>query len=122
MEDFVNSLGVAGDVFFDDILLTNQVADPVDAIGSLVELILELNLHQGISNSLDAKLNAALNALDDMNENNDGAAVNSLIAFINAVEAQRGNEIEEADACGLIQAADEIIVALGGISSGSTCL
>lgn len=59
---------------------------------------------------------------NDMNENNDVAAINSLYAFINALEAQRGNKITEADACSMIQAADQIIVTLGAASSGSSCL
>ena len=45
----------------------------------------------------------------DLNENNDVAAVNSLEAFINAVQAQRGNKIPEADADALIAAAQQII-------------
>jgi len=36
-------------------------------------------------------------------------AINTLEAFINAVEAQRGNKIQEADADTLIAAALEII-------------
>jgi hypothetical protein len=58
-------------------------------IENLVAIVISLNLHLGISNSLDAKLSSALNALDDLNENNDVAAIDSLNAFINAVEAQR---------------------------------
>jgi hypothetical protein len=68
-----------------------------------------LNLQKGISNSLDAKLGTALNALDDINTNNDDAAINTLEAFISAVEAQRGKEISEPDADGLIQAGVNII-------------
>ena len=37
------------------------------------------------------------------------AAINSLEAFINAVEAQRGNKIPEADADTLIAAVQQII-------------
>ncbi len=54
-------------------------------------------------------LNAAFGALEDENENNDAAAVNTLEAFINAVEAQRGKKIPEAEADALIAAAQEII-------------
>jgi hypothetical protein len=50
----------------------------------------------------DAKLDAALNALADMNTNNDSAAINSLQSFINAVEAQRGKQISEEEADFLI--------------------
>jgi hypothetical protein len=45
----------------------------------------------------------------DLKENNDGAAVNALEAFINEVEAQRGNKIPEDEANALIQAVQKII-------------
>jgi len=85
-----------------------------DAIPNLVTQVLKLNIKTGISNSLDAKLNAALGALDDINTHNDGAAVNALQAFINAVQAQSGGQIDEADADALINAAQQIIDALRG--------
>jgi len=92
-----------------DVVFTTYIEDPEKAIEALIEAIISLNLQQGISNSLDAKLGAALNALDDVNTNNDVAAINALEAFINAVEAQSGDKIPEADADGLIQAAVNII-------------
>ena len=104
--------------FFGSVVITSRTP----TIGDLVEQVLALNIDNGISNSLDAKLSAALSAIDDMNAGNDVAAINSLMAFINAVEAQRGKKIEEGDACDLIQSADAIIVQLGGTSSGSSCL
>lgn len=81
----------------------------------IVQQILGLNLQQGIENSLDAKLSSALNALDDMNDNNDVAAVNSLEAAINAIEAQRGNKIPTADADALIQAIQDVIDLLNSV-------
>ena len=51
----------------------------------------------------------SIEKLEDGNAKNDKAAVNSLEAFINAVEAQRGKKIPEADADDLIAAAQEII-------------
>ena len=59
-------------------------------------------------------MGATLKALDDMNQNNNAAAVNGLQAFINAVEAQRGVHISSADADALIAAAEQIIALLGG--------
>lgn len=85
---------------------------PAELIEELVNIVIGLNLHQGISNALDAKLDTALSALDDMNENNDVAAINSLNAFINSVEAQRGNKITNEDADALIAAAQAIIAEL----------
>ena len=77
----------------------NYQANPmVDEILCLVLTVEDMNIQSGISNSLDAKLNAALNALDDLKSNNDIAALNSMDAFANAVEAQRGKQISEVDA------------------------
>jgi hypothetical protein len=67
-----------------------------------------MNLQNGIENSLDGKLDAALNALDDLNEKNDAAACNSLAAFTNAVEAQRDNQITSAQADQLVASAQHI--------------
>ncbi len=64
--------------------------------------------------SLDAKLDAAQQAINDLNENNDAATINSLQAFINAVEAQRGNQITDKQANELIARAQEIIDSLSG--------
>lgn len=89
-----------------------EPADPTELLMDLAQDVIDLNLQQGISNSLDAKLDAAMQALDDINENNDAAAINTLEAFINAVEAQRGNKIPEADADALIAAVQEIITLL----------
>jgi parallel beta-helix repeat protein len=84
-----------------------------EGIIQLVAEVMALNLQNGIENSLDAKLDAALHALDDVNANNDAAALNAINAFINAVEAQSGNKIpNEADANALIDIANEIIVGL----------
>jgi parallel beta-helix repeat protein len=75
----------------------------------LVNEVIELNLQQGITNSLDAKLNAVKKALEDFNENNDGSAVNALSAFISAVEIQSGSKIPETEADALINKAQRII-------------
>jgi len=87
---------------------------PEQAILNLIDTVEEMNLQQGIDNSLDAKLDAAANALDDVNQNNDEAAINSLNAFINAVEAQRGSKLTNEQADTLIGAATDIITMLGG--------
>jgi hypothetical protein len=82
------------------------------ALNTLVNQVIALNLQRGISNSLDAKLQAALAALEDVNVHNDGAAINSLNAFINAVLAHRGNQIPTTDADNLIAAAQQLITLL----------
>ena len=48
----------------------------------------------------------------DVNANNNVALINTLQAFINAVEVQRVNKITEGDADALIAAANEIIAML----------
>jgi hypothetical protein len=90
----------------------SQFQDPLNAIGILIETVLSLNLQQGISNSLNAKLEAALQALDDVNANNNVAAITTLEAFINAVEAQRGGWISDTDAEELIAQTIAIIAIL----------
>ena len=85
------------------------LTDPAQAIVALVSAVEHLNIQHGILNSLDAKLDAAVNALDDVNENNNVAAVNSLQAFINAVQTQDGSKIETEDAAALIADAQLII-------------
>jgi hypothetical protein len=86
-----------------------SVSDPKELLNALVTTVIGLNLQQGIENSLDAKLSNALQALDDVNENNDVAAVNGINAFISAVEAQRDNKIPGADADALIADAQQIL-------------
>jgi parallel beta-helix repeat protein len=75
----------------------------------LTEQVVVLNLHESINNGLDVRIETALGALDDVNDRNDVGAVNSLRAFINAVEALPGDEISEEDADVLMTAAQQII-------------
>lgn len=90
----------------------DAATDPVTAIAGLALVVLDLNLPQGIENSLNAKLNSALKVLNDPNTGNDVAAINSLQAFINAVEAQSGKKITAKDATTLIDAANGIVAKL----------
>jgi hypothetical protein len=106
--DTVNNIICAEVTSFSQFVVANLFT-PVELIEFLVDQVLDLNLQQGIENSLDAKLDAAEKALEDLNQNNDIAAINTLEAFISAVEAQRGNQIPAADADALIASAQEII-------------
>lgn len=90
------------------ITLTTDSVDSVAALEALQSSVVEMNLQSGIENSLDAKLDSALNALDELNANNDAAACHSLQAFICAVEAQRGDKITSTQADRLIAAAQQI--------------
>ena len=88
------------------------VITPSEATVNLIDQVDSLYLQQGIDNSLDAILDTALQALDDMNQNNDVAAVNAMQAFINAVEAQRGKKLTTTEADALIADAQAIIEAI----------
>jgi len=104
--------GLIDEIRISDVALSPNkflFASPSALLNNLIGFIIDLNLNKGISNSLDAKLDSALSALDDANENNDISAVNKMQAFINAVEAQRGNKISDSDANDLIMAAQDII-------------
>jgi hypothetical protein len=86
--------------------------EPLEMLAELGEMVEGLGLSEGVESSLLAKLDAAVGVLEDDNEKNDGAAVNILGAFINAVSAQSGKKISEVDADALIAEAAAIIEAL----------
>ena len=83
------------------------------SVASLIEQlivdVLDINLANGVANSLDAKLDNALDAwfADNAEQRND--VINKMEAFINAVEAQRGKKIGDADADYLVGQAQVII-------------
>jgi hypothetical protein len=87
------------------------VVDPVDVVEDLVLMVMIVNEENEIPNSsLETKLNAALNTLDDVNENNDVAAINTLGNFIDSVIRQRNRgDIPPLDAQDLIDAAQSTI-------------
>ena len=88
------------------------VATPAEAIASLADDLANLDLHQGIENSLDSKLSSALSALDDVNLNNDAVALHALRAFMNQVDAQRGKKIDHEEADRLISQVELILESL----------
>ena len=78
----------------------------MDLIGDIIETITVMNLDNCISNSLDAKLDAALGALQDMIESNDVAICNSIQALENAINAQTAGKISEDQAAELFAGVD----------------
>lgn len=86
--------------------------DPGDIVRALVKKIVDINIDNNMSNAIDDKFNAALAALDDTNEHNDVAAVNSLYALIYSTEAQRGTVLTETEADAIIEATQTTIDAL----------
>jgi hypothetical protein len=85
-------------------------ADPEEAIGDLRTEIAGLGLAAGISTSLDAKLRAALIALDAGDDSTACAALSDLIDFTNA---QRGKKISVTQADMIVASAGEIRNAIG---------
>jgi len=84
-------------------------ATPARAMQDLIDTVELMNLQQGIDNSLDAKLTAALDALEAVNAGQREDAINKLNAFINEVEAQREKKITNEQADCLIAKATAII-------------
>ena len=85
---------------------------PERALADLIEKVLSMNLQSGISSSFDAKLAAAINALDGNRDQNDVAAIGAMSAFIDAVNSQRGKRLTSVQADSLIWEAQLIILAL----------
>ena len=81
-------------------------SDPAEEILELLDTVESMNLQQGINNSLNAKLNAAMAAME---RGNTQAATNVLKALIHQVEAQRGKKITNEQADILVAAAQAII-------------
>jgi hypothetical protein len=75
---------------------------------SLIALVQSFNLAQGITNSLDAKLQNVLDALSAANAGNRADACNRLAAFINNVSAQSGKQLTIDQANQLIAKANRI--------------
>ena len=75
----------------------------------LTGIVSGLNLPQGTEDGLLSKITAVGQNLSDGNQNNNGAAINALEAFINQVNARRGKDISAEDADKLISIAQTII-------------
>jgi hypothetical protein len=80
------------------------------ATTNLLKQVNDAGLDQGTQNSLDSKLQAAI---DSFNQGNTTAAKNQLAAFLNEVSAQSGKKIDAALADALSASAQEILNAIG---------
>lgn len=87
---------------------------PEEDIEELIADVEGMNLQQGLDNSLDAKLTAALEALEALNAGQRNDAVNKLNAFINEVEAQQGKKLTSEQADYLIAEVQAIIDGIQG--------
>ncbi len=87
----------------------DQITIPAEGICELIKLVESFNLQQAIENSLDAKLQNVLAALVAANAGQRQDAINKIQAFINSVEAQRGNVLTDEQADSLVDIANTII-------------
>ncbi|MGD8500915.1 MAG: hypothetical protein PVJ86_09725 [Phycisphaerales bacterium] len=82
-------------------------------VGAMIEALIakveSLNLHQGIENSLDVKLENAKKSLESVKAGNRQDAVNKLDAFVNECAAQSGKTLTADQADDLIADALDII-------------
>ncbi len=83
--------------------------DLLEIAREMLQVFAERVAVSNLSDGLDVRIKAALGALDDVNDNDNAAAVDSLEALVGAVEALRGNKISEEDAGVLVTAAQQII-------------
>jgi hypothetical protein len=83
---------------------------PEEAVEEIISETEDLELEEGLENSLVSKLANILKSIDSGNNN---AAIKQLEAFINQVEALRGKKLTEDEADALIAAAQEVIDKLG---------
>ncbi|MEO8391811.1 MAG: Ig-like domain-containing protein [Chloroflexota bacterium] len=78
-------------------------------IRSLIDTIHNMNIQPGVLSSLDAKLQAALGAVNAPQSIDTRTAINTLNAFIHEVQAQQGKTMTDADANTLIGLANNVI-------------
>ena len=107
-----NTISIKVDHFSLFVIL--QPATPQEAIENLIADVEGMNLQQGIDNSLDAKLEATLGALEALNADQRSDAVHKLDAFINEVEAQRDKKLTHEQADYLAAEAQRIIDLIEG--------
>jgi hypothetical protein len=75
---------------------------------NLITLVQSFNLVQGITNSLDAKLQNVMDALNATNVGNRANACNQLAAFVNSVTGQSAKQLTVSQADLLIMKANQI--------------
>jgi len=92
---------------------TVTVLGATDQLNNLVALAQSMDLKNGISTSLDAKLNSAIATLGDMHTNSISTACDQLSAFISDTTAQSGNKLTASQANQLMTAAQSIRATLG---------
>lgn len=92
---------------------SGKCASAAGLLTSLVNFVQTLNVSRGIANSLDVKLQNALEALDAAGAGDMVSACGAMAAFLNEARAQSGQALTEAQAAQLIGLAEQVRVALG---------
>ena len=111
----VNRVEMTGFFYaIDDVSFTVADLEPGALLENLVTSVVSYNLAAGIGNSLDSKLQNAIDALDRAQNGDEASAIGILYAFIQSVEAQRGKKLTDAQASELVESAQAIIDALDG--------
>jgi DNA-binding beta-propeller fold protein YncE len=108
---YTGNIGFNSDFGGQSISVIDDPPPPGEQIRELIDLVKAFNLSQGIANSLDTKLQRALEALDSVNNGNSPTACNKLSSFINEVEVQQ--QLSPAQATQLMNAATRIMRTLG---------
>jgi len=88
------------------ISVIDDAPPPAVQLQALIEKVRSYNLSNGISNSLDSKLQNALAALESLNSGNNATVCNKVAAFINEVQSHK--ELTASQASDLINAATRI--------------
>ena len=92
---------------------TGKCASATALLTTLAAFVQTLNLSNGISNSLDVKLENARRALDEASAGDLPSACNRMGAFMNAVSAQAGKALSAGQATQLTSLAGQVRAALG---------
>lgn len=92
------------------VTVEDQYVDTAELIADLIIQTDAVNANNGIQSSLDAKLDAAIDAFTAENADQRQDALHMLDAFQHEVDAQRGRQIDEADADRLLRAADVVLL------------
>jgi YVTN family beta-propeller protein len=108
---YTGNIGFNSNFGGQSISVIDDPPNPAEQIRDLIDLVKTYNLSQGIANSLDAKLQRALEALDSVNSGNSPTACNKLASFINEVDVQQ--QLSPAQATELSNAASRIMRTLG---------
>jgi len=103
---YVANIGFNPDQGGQSISVIDDAPPPAVQLQALIEKVRSYNLSNGISNSLDSKLQNALAALESLNSGNNATVCNKVAAFINEVQSHK--ELTAAQASDLINAATRI--------------